>query len=46
MVPGIIINHGMEPTIIPDPGPGDLISAIRPISVGDLAGDIVQAGLV
>jgi hypothetical protein len=46
MVLDIIINHGMEPTIIQDPGHGDLISDIRHISDGVLVGDIVRAGLV
>ena len=44
-VPGIIINHGTEPTIIQDPGHGDLILAIHHISDGVSVGDIVQAGL-
>jgi hypothetical protein len=46
MEPDFIINPGMAHIIIPDPGHGDLISDTHHISVGALAGDIVQAGLV
>jgi hypothetical protein len=45
-VPVIIISHGMELTIIRDPGHGVLILDIHPISDGVSVGDTVQAGLV
>jgi hypothetical protein len=46
MEPDITINHGMDLIIIPDPGPGDLISVIHLTLGGALDGDIVQDGLV
>ena len=46
MEPDFIMPHGMALIIIQDPGHGDLISVILPISDGDLVGDTAPTGLV